>query len=1030
MGYAITTSMELGKFFPDKAKVTIPVYYSYSKDIVKPKYNPLDTDMEMDDALDAARDENERDSIESIALSKHVSTNFSVSNARVGIKSKKHPMPYDPGNFSFSYSHAHERTTGKTTVWDTEDRWRGSLNYTYSPVYKTWEPFKKMKGKSKWLDMPKAFGINYLPQSISFNTDISRTYNELLERDLENTENPCLPITYNEQFLWNREFQLRWDFTKNLHMSFQSATHAQIEEPYSDLPLNKALYPDRYSAWKDSIWTSILHWGIPLDYQQSFQASYQLPLNKIPIFDWITADASYNATYSWLRGSELDNGKTLGNTISNNRNLNINGAFNMETLYNHFPFLKKTNERFKKQQSRNNTKNTKKPKQPATKKDNKKDSDKKGEKDAELNDAKQLSKNKNTYQREIKLLPDSAITVQHGKKSKRLYVTARNKQGKTVQLKWKVIDQDKIKVWLPSSAFEKKDEKGKKKEKKEEKADSLLAQTDSIGTQTDSLQAKAAAPKAKSIQKLNKRQTAKAADTETAKADGIELKISIMPKQPIEELWWYSPAQYVARGLMMIRSINLSYRNQRSMMVPGFLPNIGDAFGQRTGGVLAPGLDFAFGLAGDSYLQKAIDNEWLLMRDSTTSTPSTSSTTEDLQLKATLEPVRDLKIDLNASRTSTRSSSVQYMYEGMPTTLSGSFNMTTISIQSALEGMGDANNGYRSTTFNKFRERISEYQQRVQAQYAGATPRGVSDATIKPVDQYSADVLVPAFLSTYTLGGSSSLDIFPALLRMLPNWTLRYAGLAKLPWIRDHFKSVNINHGYRSVYSVGSYNSFSSWTEYMGDLGFVKDADGSYQPSTMYNVPTVSINEAFSPLLGLDVTLNNNLTAKIEYRTTRVLNLSITSVQINEALSKDFVIGLGYKFQNLDVFSLFGGTKSRKIKGNRNRNNKNSDDKKQDDKKQSSSTAKSGVNHDLNTRFDISFRKQAAITRDITTGVSSASSGNSALKITFSADYTLSRYLTLTAYYDRQTNTPLLSSSSYPTTTQDFGVSLKFSLTR
>ncbi len=40
------------------------------------------------------------------------------------------------------------------------------------------------------------------------------------------------------------------------------------------------------------------------------------------------------------------------------------------------------------------------------------------------------------------------------------------------------------------------------------------------------------------------------------------------------------------------------------------------------------------------------------------------------------------------------------------------------------------------------------------------------------------------------------------------------------------------------------------------------------------------------------------------------------------------------------------------------------------------------------------------------------------------ADYTLSRLLTLSAYYDRQTNTPLLASSSYPTTTQDFGLSL------
>ena len=88
------------------------------------------------------------------------------------------------------------------------------------------------------------------------------------------------------------------------------------------------------------------------------------------------------------------------------------------------------------------------------------------------------------------------------------------------------------------------------------------------------------------------------------------------------------------------------------------------------------------------------------------------------------------------------------------------------------------------------------------------------------------------------------------------------------------------------------------------------------------------------------------------------------------------------------------------------------------------------MNHDLNMRLDISFRNQAAITRDIATGVSSASSGNKALKISFSAEYTLSRYLSLSAYYERQTNTPLLSASSYPTTTQGFGLSLKFSLTR
>lgn len=293
-------------------------------------------------------------------------------------------------------------------------------------------------------------------------------------------------------------------------------------------------------------------------------------------------------------------------------------------------------------------------------------------------------------------------------------------------------------------------------------------------------------------------------------------------------------------------------------------------------------------------------------------------------------------------------------------------------------------------------------------------------ASQNPIDPYSADVLIPAFLSTYTMGGSSSLDIFPAITRLLPNWTVRYSGLSKLPWLRDHFKSVNINHAYKSIYSVGSYASYSSWLQYMGDLGYVQAADGSYTPSSRYNISTVSINEAFSPLLGVDMTFNNNLTAKVEYKTSRVLNLSMTSVQINEAKSKDWVIGLGYKITN---FNLFGsGNSHRKIKGSKKNNN--------DDNKKQTTTKRGGVNHDLNMRLDVSFRKQAAITRDIATGVSSASSGNSALKISFSADYTLSRFLTLTAYYDRQTNTPLLSSSSYPTTTQDFGVSMKFSLTR
>jgi cell surface protein SprA len=452
--------------------------------------------------------------------------------------------------------------------------------------------------------------------------------------------------------------------------------------------------------------------------------------------------------------------------------------------------------------------------------------------------------------------------------------------------------------------------------------------------------------------------------------------------------------------------------------------------GQTKGsGVYSPGLDFAFGLVDDSYITKARDHGWLLS-DTTMATPATSSSSEDLQIRMTLEPIKNLKIDLSATRTQTRSRSMEYVYSSTPTTESGTFSMTTISLKSAFEGIGDANNGFYSKSFEKFCNSLESFQKMVEAQYTGSQyPAGSTlagkefSATETPVDKYSADVMIPAFLKTYANGGGS-LNIFPTLAKLLPNWSMRYSGLGKLPWFRDHFKSVNINHAYRSVYTVGSYNSYSNYQEYMNGWGFViNSSTGDPSPKSMYDISTVSISESFSPLLGVDMTFNNNLTAKVEYRSTRVLSLSMTSVQLNQASSKDWVVGMGYKIND---FNLFGGSrkiKSRSKSGNNTTNSNSS-------KSTSGNTTKGQANRNLNLRLDVSYRNQASITRDIRTVTSTASSGNTAFKLSFSADYTLSRLLTMSFYYDRQTNNPLLTSSSYPTTTQDFGLSIKFSLTR
>ena len=933
--YNVTTNVQLGRFFPEKAKVQAPLYYSYNKRKVAPKYNPLDTDMRLSDALDALSTKQEKDSLESITTTTTVDRNFSISNARLGIATKKHPMPYDPANFAFSYSHSHKYTSGETTVWEKNDAWKFNANYNYTPDYKPFEPFKGIKSKSEWWKILKEEKINWLPQNLTLNSDITRTYYELQERDMENLSDKSLPLNWSSDFLWNRSLNLNWDFTNNIHASIHTATNAEVVEPYA--PVNKDLYPDEYTVWKDSVMRSLRHFGTPLTFRQDFNISWKLPISLIPIFKWITSDLAYDATYGWDRGTFLSDGSTLGNTVTSQRNFKINARFNMEQLYNLSPFLKNTNRYYATS---------------ATRSGNKKEKD-------EENKPKR-------FEQEIQLLADSTIEVNHNQRTKKLKVSALRADGKRYPIRFKVKNNNTI---------------------------TILSQ------------------------------------------DTVKVKISVVPAKPKTDQGWYKTLRFIARRAMMLRNINISYNSTYNMTLPGFMPNVGDFFGQNNTGGLKPGLDFAFGMIDDNYITKAQERGWLLDNDSV-STPAATNKTDNLIISATIEPLEGLKVDLNATRTMSRARSIQYMFPGMPTTQSGTFTMTTISIGSAFEGIGDVDNGYKSKTFEKFVDYLSAFQQRVENKYTGSIYPATStlagktfDPANGTVDTYSSDVMIPAFLAAYCGGGkSSSLDIFPSLKRLLPNWKVTYGGLMRIPWFREHFKSFTLEHSYKSIYSVGAYNSYSSYMEYMG-LGFVNNATtGNPVPSSMFDISTVSINESFSPLGGLSVTFNNGLTTSLRYNRARILTLSMTSQQITEAITKDFTVGLGYKINDIKIF---GKPKHRKMTNSRSRakgrNADNENDKQQNDRSGDTST---GMANPLNLNFNLSLRDQSAVNRNINTLLSQATSGNKALKISFTADYTLSKLLTLKAYYEHQTTTPLLTSSAYPTTTRDFGIAVRFSLAR
>ena len=919
--YNFTANIELGKFFPEKAKITAPLYYSISKEITTPKYNPFDQDMLMSDVYDSYKgNKHMLDSIKDVVDQRTTYKNFSISNVRVDITSKT-PMPYDPANFTIGYSFTKKLNQGNTTQWEKDNNWKVNFGYNYASAVKPWEPFKKkIKSKSKWLKFFKEFGLNYVPQNLSFNTDLNRNYYELQLRDVENTYggDSSIPLSFSKDFLWNRAFAIRWDLTKNLRFNFNSGTNAEVEEPYG--PVNKDLYPDEYEFWKDSVRMSLASLGRPVDYNQAFDASYKVPFDKIPLFDWLTSDVKFSSSYSWNRGAELSDGSSIGNTIQNQRTFDVNGKVNLETLYNKSAYLKAVNKKFS------------------------------GSSSSRLSSArssKSKSKDKKTKDlvKVINVPGDTIIKVTHNFGSKKVKVSAIDMEGNRFPVKYKVKNKNTIELVVSDSA---------------------------------------------------------------------NFKLTVKPGPKPEDQNWYKVMQYATRFAMMVRNVSVTYRNTYAMMLPGYTQEVGDIFGQkRVGGKYAPGLAFAFGMTGDSFLEDAASNGWL-MNDERVVNPSTSNAMEDLQLRATLEPFRDFKIELNASRSQNKARSVQFMFEGMPMTQSGNFQMTTIAIGSAFERT-NAKNGYSSKAFDRFVSNLDKVQSLLEQKYIGGRyPNGTSLAgqEFNPQNgtfsKYSSDVMIPAFFAAYTGRdiNSNTLELFPSLLQMLPNWRVTYNGLSKLDWFKKYFKSFNINHSYKCTYAIGSYNTFQTFVNYMDGYGFVEDVQtGNPVPSSMYDISTVSINEQFSPLAGVDMTFKNSITAKVEYKTTRVLNLSMAANQIVETTSKDIVVGMGYTISNV---KLFGGGRNTKGKGG----------------------SKDNTNNDIKLRADFSWRNQSALCRNIQQAYTQATQGNRAIKVSVSADYTLSKAITLRAYYDYQRNMPLVSSTSYPVTNSDFGISVRLSLTR
>lgn len=266
----------------------------------------------------------------------------------------------------------------------------------------------------------------------------------------------------------------------------------------------------------------------------------------------------------------------------------------------------------------------------------------------------------------------------------------------------------------------------------------------------------------------------------------------------------------------------------------------------------------------------------------------------------------------------------------------------------------------------------------------------------------SSDVLIPAFIAAYTGVDARKVYLtpFPKLTDILPNWRVTYDGLIRIGRLSEIFKTVTLNHAYQCTYTVGSYGSYLNWMQVgTGDMGFIPNADGAPIPSSPYNISTVAITEKFAPLIGLAVTLKNDLRFNAEYRDGRTLTLNSDAGQLVEANTRNITAGVGYKIVGFNTVLKMRGSGQ-------------------------------GISNDLTINADFSYQQTQALIRRIETNYAQATSGTRTIGFNLSASYVMSRRMTVSAYIDHQINTPLISSSAYPTTNSNYGITFNLNLAR
>ncbi len=349
-----STSIQLGKFFPEKSGVQIPMFVGYSKATMDPMFSPLAEDVPFEEYVKSWDTRAERDSIKKVIQDQTIrkSINFTnVKKTKTGSKDKK-STPLDISNFSFNYSYSEELRRDFDTEHDITRNYRGGFNYAYSIKSKSIKPFSKIKylRRINYLRLVREANIKPLPSNFTFQTNMNRQYNERQVRNNNPGIRADLPAFFNKTWTWDRVYSTKWDITKNLKFDYNATNRALVDEPNGAVDRENR---DEYLNWRGAVLDEIASLGTNLDYRHNTNLSYKIPLEMVPMLNFISSNVRYGSSYNWRRAPLADtSGQIIGNTVQNSGNFSWSANFNMRTLYNKVDYLKKVQQEAKRRKAK------------------------------------------------------------------------------------------------------------------------------------------------------------------------------------------------------------------------------------------------------------------------------------------------------------------------------------------------------------------------------------------------------------------------------------------------------------------------------------------------------------------------------------------------------------------------------------------------------------------------------------------------------------------------------------------------------